>query len=159
MVAAGPAASNGLGGPADTNHLWAASGHLLDFDAGAQKQREFGETARLDMHHSPLAITSALRAAASPPGHQFQSPAIRRSAGPITMRTSVASINTATASVNPSILTTRKFPKVNAANTTIMIAAAFVIRPAVLANPSGIASISLSPLLLASRTRATKNTS
>ena len=75
------------------------------------------------------------------------------------MRTSVASMNTATASVNPSILITRKLPKVNAANTTIMIAAALVIRPAVLASPSGIASISLSPLRLASRTRATKNTS
>ena len=48
------------------------------------------------------------RAVASPPGHQFQSPAIRRSAGPITIRTSVASINTATANVNPIILTTRK---------------------------------------------------
>src|SRR5208283_2504906 len=88
----------------------------------------------IDLHHSPSAITGAPRAAAgSPPGHQFQSPATRRSAGPITMRTSVASINTATASVKPSILTTRKFPKVNAANTTIMIAAALVISPAVLA--------------------------
>src|ERR1035438_7085913 len=85
------------------------------------------------MHHSPLAGVGELRAVASPPGHQFQSPAIRRSAGPITMRTSVASINTATASVNPIILTTRKVPNVNAANTTIMIAAALVIRPAVLA--------------------------
>jgi len=77
----------------------------------------------------------------------------------MTIRTSVASINTATANVNPIILTTRKSPKVNAANTTIMIAAALVIRPAVLATPSGIASKSLSPLLLASRTRAAKNTS
>src|SRR6266481_9633212 len=50
----------------------------------------------------------ALRVGESPPGHQFQSPATRRSAGPITMRTRVASMNTATASVNPSILTTRK---------------------------------------------------
>src|ERR1700758_2308624 len=95
----------------------------------------------------------------SPPGHQFQSPATRRSAGPITMRTRVASMNTATASVNPSILTTRKLPKVKAANTTIMIAAALVISPAVLASPSGIASNSLIPLRLASRTRATRNTS
>src|SRR5271166_6126688 len=54
--------------------------------------------------HSRLAITGALRAVASPPGHQFQSPAIRSSAGPITIRTSVASIKTATASVNPIIL-------------------------------------------------------
>ena len=77
----------------------------------------------------------------------------------MTIRTSVASINTATDSVNPIILTTRKLPNVNAANTTIMIAAALVIRPAVLAIPSGIASISLSPLRLASRTLATKNTS
>jgi hypothetical protein len=106
-----------------------------------------------------ILVFGAVRAVASPPGHQFQSPAIRRSAGPITIRTSVASINTAIANVNPIILTTRKSPKVNAANTTIMIAAALVIRPAVLAIPSGIASISLSPLLLASRTRATRNTS
>ena len=77
----------------------------------------------------------------------------------MTMRTSVASIKPATANVKPIILTTRKLPKVNAANTTIMMAAALVMRPAVLASPSGIASISLSPLLLASRTRATKNTS
>jgi hypothetical protein len=67
-------------------------------------------------------LTGELRGVvARPPGHQFQSPAIRSSAGPITMRTSVASINTATASVNPIIFTTRKLPKVNAANTTIMI--------------------------------------
>src|SRR5580658_4032430 len=71
---------------------------------------------------------------------------MRRSAGPITIRTSVASINTATANVNPIILTTRKLPKVNAANTTIMIEAALVIRPAVLANPSGIASASIEDL-------------
>jgi len=76
-----------------------------------------------------------------------------------TFTDSLAPINTAIANVNPIILTTRKSPKVNAANTTIMIAAALVIRPAVLARPSGIASISLSPLLLASRTRATRNTS
>ena len=67
----------------------------------------------------------------------------------MTIRTSVASMNTATASVNPSIFTTRKFPKVNAAKTTIMIAAALVMRPAVLASPSGIASISLIPDRLA----------
>src|SRR5580698_7440146 len=95
-----------------------------------------------------LAAMDLSREALRPPGHQFQSPAMRRSAGPITIRTSVASISTATAKVKPIILTTRKSPKVKAANTTIMIAAALVIRPAVLAIPSGIASVSLSPLLL-----------
>src|ERR1700722_5192320 len=120
---------------------------------------EWVERVGIDLPHSRFAITGAVRPAPSPPGHQFQSPATRSSAGPITIRTRVASMSTATASVNPSILTTRKLPKVNAANTTIMIAAALVISPAVLAIPSAIASSSLSPLLLASSTRATRNTS
>jgi hypothetical protein len=114
--------------------------------------------ARGGLTYSATRLQVRLACFGKPPGHQFQSPARRRSAGPITIRTSVASINTATANVNPIILTTRKLPKVNAANTTIMIAAALVIRPAVLAIPSGIASNSLRPLLLASRTRATRNT-
>src|ERR1700722_1912504 len=101
-------------------------------------------------------VTSA---PANPQGHQFQSPPSRNSAGPITIRTSVASINTATANVKPNIFTTSTFPNVKAANTTIMIAAALVIRPPVFATPSTIASTVEQPFLLASSTRATRNTS
>ncbi len=70
-----------------------------------------------------------------PSGHQFQSPASCNNAGPTTIRTTVASINTATASVKPSIWTTRKPPRVNAVKTAIMIAAALVISPAVAPGP------------------------
>src|ERR1700691_6695107 len=119
------------------------------------------EQRNLDAYHpgSDATLAAPTPAPASPHGHQFQSPPSRRSAGPMTIRTSVASISTATAKVNPSILMTRTSPKVNATNTTTIIAAALVIRPPVFATPSAIAWVSQRPLLLASSTRATRKTS
>src|SRR5271155_5180537 len=116
---------------------------------------------KLDAYHPGLDATLAgpTPAPASPHGHQFQSPPRRSSAGPMTMRTSVASISTATAKVNPSILMTSTSPNVNAVNTTTIIVAALVIRPPVFATPSAIAWVSERPLLLASSTRATRKTS
>src|SRR5450432_3477597 len=109
--------------------------------------------------HRVLSAIVAVVAPYNPSGHQFRSPASCRSAGPTTIRTTVASISTAAASVNPSILTTRKLPIVNAAKTAIMIAAALVISPAVLANPSITAALSERPRRLSSSTRATRKTS
>ena len=51
-------------------------------------------------------------------------------------------MNTATASVKPSIWTTRKLPTVNATKTAIIIAAALVMSPAVRARPSITADLS-----------------
>jgi len=58
---------------------------------------------------------------------------------PITSETSVASIKTATAKVNPIILTTRKLPEGEMPQIPRSIdpRLALVIRPAVLARPSG----------------------
>src|ERR1700722_1998565 len=92
---------------------------------------------------APGTLRGLLRA--SPQGHQFQSPANRSNAGPITIRTSVASIITATASVKPSILTATTSPNVNAPNTISMIAAALVMSPQVFATPYAIACVSGHP--------------
>src|SRR5206468_4144266 len=92
--------------------------------------------------------------ATDPPGHQFQRPARRNNAGPMASRTTVASSSTATASAKPSILMSRKSPRVKAANTTIMMAAALVITPAVRASPSASASPSARPARRAPEPRA-----
>src|ERR1041385_775303 len=73
------------------------------------------------------------------PGPQFHLPARVNSAGPFAIRTMVASTSTATLRAKPRILIRTKSPRVKAANTTIMIAAALVIRPPVRASPSAIA--------------------
>src|SRR6266511_18370 len=79
------------------------------------------------------------------PGHQFQRPASASNAGPITMRTRVASASTAMVRASPSILINTKSAAMNAPNTETMISAALVITRAVRASPSAIAARSASP--------------
>src|SRR5918994_5350026 len=67
--------------------------------------------------------------------HQFQWPRSCIAAGTRMMRISVASISTAAASENPSVLTSVSRAKVNAAKTLTMIAAAAVITAPVRCNP------------------------
>jgi hypothetical protein len=110
-------------------------------------------------HHGTSSFSDVAVAPRKPKGHQFQSPASCNSAGPTIIRTTVASMNTATASVKPSIWTTRKLPTVNAVKTAIIIAAALVMSPAVRAKPSITADLSDRPRRRSSRTRATRNTS
>ena len=95
-----------------------------------------------------------------PPGHQFQRPARRSSAGPMTMRTATASIEHRDRQREAEHLDRAgSSPSVNPAKTTIMMAAALVITVAVRARPSAIASDSSNPPRRASATRATRMTS
>ena len=74
----------------------------LGFDVAYTKRDVPGER---DPEHRALLLPGAAAAGyLRPPGHQFQRPASRSSAGPITMRTATASIRTATESAKPSIL-------------------------------------------------------
>jgi len=98
-------------------------------------------------------------AAAQPPGHQFQRPASRISAGPTANRMTVASRNTATASANPRSLMITKSPDTNAPKIMTMIEAAKVTTRPVLTSPSTSAVESSSPARRPSAMRATMNTS
>jgi len=73
--------------------------------------------------------------------HQLQLPNSRMVAGTSNNRTSVASIATASAIPKPTARMTTILASVNAANTTIMMAAALVMSPAVFSSPSATASV------------------
>src|SRR5215218_7606235 len=70
-----------------------------------------------------------------PPGHQFQSPRMRMVAGTRRIRMIVASTKTATASPSPMALVRMIPVKAKAPVTTMMIAAADVMMPAVVTRP------------------------
>src|ERR1700675_1491948 len=81
-------------------------------------ESRYGHSRIHDVHrHGINSFSGVTRAPYKPSGHQFQSPASCNSAGPTTIRTTVASMNTATASVKPSIWTPRKLPTVNGGRT------------------------------------------
>src|SRR5919112_5170548 len=70
-----------------------------------------------------------------PPGHQFQSPRTRMVAGTSRTRMIVASTNTATARPRPTALVMMTLLKANAPVTTMTMAAADVMIPAVDTSP------------------------
>ena len=91
--------------------------------------------------------------------HQLRSPSSSIVAGTSTMRTTVASTNTAVARPMPASLRNTASSITKAPNTVTMIAAAAVITRAVLASPSATAR-RLSPVrTYSSRTRDRRNTS
>src|SRR5215204_843818 len=80
-----------------------------------------------------------------PPGHQFQSPRMRMVAGTRRMRMIVASTNTATASPSPMALVVTMPVKAKAPVTTMMMAAAEVMMPAVATSPFATLAVLDSP--------------
>ena len=80
-------------------------------------------------------------------------------AGTNTMRTTVASSSTATASPRPISLIARRSPSTKVPNTHTMMAAAAVITRAVLARPSTTAWLLLSPRSTRSFTDDSRKTS
>src|SRR5215208_4152251 len=86
-------------------------------------------------HPYSLPFGSAPKVTLRPPGHQFQSPKMRIVAGTRRIRMIVASTNTATARPRP-IALVRTIPvQAKAPVTTMMIAAAEVMIPAVATRP------------------------
>src|SRR4029079_6315945 len=90
--------------------------------------------------------------------HQFHSPRSRIVAGSSMLRTIVASISTAVASPNPSCLMITRSSVTKTANTVIMIAAALVMVPDVMAMPRATASPVGRPRSRASLIRVRMNT-
>src|SRR5215212_2741708 len=80
-----------------------------------------------------------------PPGHQFQSPRTRMVAGTSRMRIIVASTKTATARPRPMVLVMMTLLKANAPVTTITMAAADVMMPAVDTSPFATLAVLESP--------------
>src|SRR5215216_871546 len=80
-----------------------------------------------------------------PPGHQFQSPRTRMVAGTSRTRMIVASTKTATARPRPIALVIMTLLKVNAPVTTMIIAAADVMIPAVDTSPFATLAVLESP--------------
>src|SRR5215216_3583420 len=80
-----------------------------------------------------------------PPGHQFQSPRMRMVAGTSRMRMIVASTNTATARPRPIALVMMTLLKAKAPVTTIIMAAADVMIPAVDTRPFATLAVLESP--------------
>src|SRR5918994_3585508 len=80
-----------------------------------------------------------------PPGHQFQSPRTRMVAGTRRIRMIVASTKTATARPRPTALVMMTLLKANAPVTTMIMAAADVMIPAVDDTPVATLAVKASP--------------
>ncbi len=90
-------------------------------------------------------FVSGLNVLLRPPGHQFQSPRMRMVAGTRRTRMIVASTNMATASPSPTAFVRIMPVKAKAPVTTMMIAAAEVMIPAVATSPLATLAVLESP--------------